>query len=213
MIHPHTELRFISEEKGYGVVASKFIPKGTMTWVLDKLDRTFTPRELTEMEPVYQAILRKYTYRDGNGHYVLCWDNARFVNHSFNSNCISTAYNFELAVRDIFPGEELTDDYGYLNCEQSFYCLPEANTSRIHVQPDDLLHYYKEWDNKLFEAFKYYKKVEQPLSQFVEYCCLLKVEAIATGLEKMDSILNLFFSDNQELMQLKQEFLHGHTYA
>lgn len=29
MIHPDTEVRFISNEIGYGVVATKFIPKGT----------------------------------------------------------------------------------------------------------------------------------------------------------------------------------------
>jgi hypothetical protein len=42
MIHPDTELRFINEKIGHGVVATKFIPKGTITWVLDKLDRVFT---------------------------------------------------------------------------------------------------------------------------------------------------------------------------
>lgn len=38
MIHPNTELKFISNQVGYGVVATSFIPAGTITWVLDKLD-------------------------------------------------------------------------------------------------------------------------------------------------------------------------------
>lgn len=38
MIHPDTELRFINEKIGYGVVALKLIPRGTITWALDKLD-------------------------------------------------------------------------------------------------------------------------------------------------------------------------------
>ena len=42
MIHPKTELQFINKEIGYGVVATEFIPAGTITWVLDKLDREFT---------------------------------------------------------------------------------------------------------------------------------------------------------------------------
>ena len=39
MIHPKTELKFINEVVGYGVVATSFIPAGTITWVLDKFDR------------------------------------------------------------------------------------------------------------------------------------------------------------------------------
>ena len=45
MIYPKTELRFISDEIGHGVVATEFIPAGTITWALDKLDREFTPTQ------------------------------------------------------------------------------------------------------------------------------------------------------------------------
>ena len=54
MIHPDTELRFINDKIGYGVVATKFIPKGTITWVLDKVDRFFTPSQVIQMDPLYQ---------------------------------------------------------------------------------------------------------------------------------------------------------------
>src|SRR3954447_14649140 len=193
MIHPHTELRFISNEVGYGVVATKFIPKGTITWAYDQLDRSFTPAEVSAMDDVYKEILHKYCYRDSKGNHVLCWDISRFVNHSFNSNCISTAYNFELAVRDIHPGEELTDDYGYLNSQEPFVCLPEPDTKRTCVMPDDLLHYYKEWDTKLKSAFAYYDAVDQPLAFLIEPHLRYKVAAVASGIEAMDSILNCFY--------------------
>ena len=98
MIHPKTELKYISEAVGYGVVATEFIPAGTITWVLDKLDREFNPVEFESMEPLYQNILDIYTYRNNKGNHVLCWDNGRYVNHSFNSNCLSTAYDFEIAI-------------------------------------------------------------------------------------------------------------------
>src|SRR4051812_18240825 len=104
MIHPNTELRFISPEKGYGVVATQLIPKGTITWVLDPLDQEFTAEEIAKMPARIRKILDTYTYRDNKGHFIMCWDNARFVNHSYHSNCLSTAYNFELAIRDIYPG-------------------------------------------------------------------------------------------------------------
>ena len=112
MIHPKTELRLISDEIGYGVVAKEFIPAGTITWALDELDREFTPEHVKKMNPFYQNILETYCYRNNKGNLVLCWDYGRYVNHSFKSNCLSTAYDFEIAIRDIEAGEELTDDYG-----------------------------------------------------------------------------------------------------
>jgi len=84
MIHPHTELRFISNEIGHGVFATKLIPAGTITWVLDKLDRVFTSTEFQALDPVYQNILDYYTFRNNKGQYVLFWDNGRYVNRSFN---------------------------------------------------------------------------------------------------------------------------------
>src|SRR5687767_13104511 len=125
MMHPSTELKFINDQIGFGVVATAFIPKGTITWVMDKLDRHLLPSQVESMDELYQDIMEKYCYRDSKGRYILCWDIARYVNHSFCSNCITTAYEFELAVRDIQTGEELTDDYGYLNISEPFEALPE----------------------------------------------------------------------------------------
>jgi uncharacterized protein len=137
--------------------------------------------------------LHKYTYRDNQGNFILCWDHSRFVNHSFHSNCISTAYNFELAVRDIYPGEELTDDYGYLNVTEPFLCVPEPGTNRKTVMPDDLPHFYEEWDAKLKEAFKQFNKVPQPFINLFDAAYRNKVHAIAAGKEEMDSILNCYY--------------------
>ncbi len=168
MIHPDTELRFISPEIGYGVVATKLIPKGTITWIFDPLDQVFTPDEIKKLDPIFQEKLNIYSYRNGQGNFILCWDNSRFVNHSFHSSCISTAYNFELAVRDIHPGEELTDDYGYLNVTEPFKCLPEPGATRTMVMPDDLLHFHAEWDAKLIEAFKNFNNVDQPFLHLID---------------------------------------------
>lgn len=193
MIHPDTALRFISPEKGYGVVATKFIPKGTITWIMDPLDQVFSPGRVQQLQPGIREILMTYSYRDHNGDYVLCWDNARFVNHSFHSNCISTAYNFELAVRDIQAGEELTDDYGYLNLTEPFDCIREQGTSRTRVMPDDLLHFYPEWDEQLRDAFREYNKVPQPLSIYIETQHVQQVKKVAAGTAEMDSILNCYY--------------------
>ena len=192
MIHPDTELRFISNEIGYGVVATKFIPAGTITWVLDQLDREFTPLELQQMAPIYQNILDTYTFRNNKGNYILCWDNGRYVNHSFNSNCLTTAYDFEIAIRDIHPGEQLTDDYGYLNIPLPFRAADEGTRRKI-VYPDDLLKYYKVWDNKIKKVFGNITKQQQPLRGLLPEELWDKIENIVAGREEMDSILNNFY--------------------
>ncbi len=145
MIHPSTEVRFISPEKGYGLVATEFIPKGTITWVQDELDQVFEHSRVENIHPAARHYLETYSFTNKNGELVLCWDNGKYVNHSFKPNCFSTPYDFEIAIRDIHPGDELTDDYGYLNVEKTFSAVDEG-TERKKVYPDDILHFYKEWD-------------------------------------------------------------------
>jgi len=193
MIHPKTELQFINKEIGYGVVATEFIPAGTITWVLDKLDREFTPAELESLEPIYQSILDTYTFRDNKGRFILCWDNARYVNHSFNSNCLTTAYDFEVAIRDIHVGEQLTDDYGYLNIPQPFRGIDEG-TKRKVVYPDDLLKYYKVWDKKLQQVFPKIPQLNQPLKPLISENLWNLVSSISEGKIMMDSIKNNYYN-------------------
>lgn len=195
MIHPDTELRFISPEVGYGVVAKKFIPKGTITWALDELDREFTSKQYHEMDETYKEIIEFYSFRNNLGNYVLCWDNARFVNHSFNSNCLTTAYDFEIAIRDIEAGEQLTDDYGYLNISEPFRGIDEG-TKRKVVYPDDLLRYAPVWDKKLVAGLVKFNDVNQPLKKFVKASVLKKIEQIEKGESEMDSILTCYYNQS-----------------
>ncbi|WP_026836661.1 SET domain-containing protein [Gillisia sp. JM1] len=194
MIHPDTEVRFISEEIGYGIVATKFIPEGTITWVQDELDQVYTPEQVAEMLPFTQEMIDKFTFRNNKGNYVLCWDTAKYVNHSFNSNCLSTAYDFEIAIRDIQPGEELTDDYGYLNVTEAFKAKDEG-ASRTTVYPDDLLNFHKEWDAKLAHTFKRLNQIPQPLETLLPQTIQTSVKQILKGEKKLDSILKLYFSE------------------
>ncbi|MGB3773909.1 MAG: SET domain-containing protein [Leeuwenhoekiella sp.] len=192
MIHPHTQVGFISDEVGFGVIATQFIPAGTITWALDKLDQEFTPEQFNAMEPVYKNIVDVYCYRNKHGNFVLCWDNGRFVNHSFNSNCLSTAYDFEIAIRDIQPGEQLTDDYGYLNITEPFRGI-EENTERKIVYPDDLKNFHKDWDEKLLNVFDQIPKVKQDLRMLISDETWNTIEAIAQDKKEMKSILeNLY---------------------
>ena len=192
MIHPKTELKWISDKIGYGVVAMEFIPAGTITWVLDELDRQFTPTQVEKMAPLYQNILETYSYRNNKGNLVLCWDYGRYVNHSFKSNCLTTAYDFEIAIRDIQAGEELTDDYGYLNIQEPFKGVDEG-TRRKTVYPDDLLKHYKSWDKKLLQNFPKIIQVAQPLKDLISPKLWNEIEKIAHGNKEMKSIKTNYF--------------------
>lgn len=197
MIHPKTELRFISREIGYGVVATEFIPAGTITWVLDKLDREFSPLEIQNMDDLYRNIIDTYTFRNNEGNFILCWDNGRYVNHSFNSNCLTTAYDFELAIRDIQPGEQLTDDYGYLNIPEPFKAADEGTRRKV-VYPDDLLKYYKVWDKKLLRVFDRIPKLDQPLLSLITADVWEEIIDVSTGKKQMESILKNYYQQEKE---------------
>jgi uncharacterized protein len=193
MIYPHTELRYINDQIGFGVFATKFIPKGTITWALDDLDQTLEPIYIKTLDKYSSEILKKYSYRNQEGKYILCWDIGRYVNHSFHANCMGTAYEFEVAVRDIYPGEQLTDDYGSLNIDEPFECIPEEGTERRLVYPDDLLHYYEEWDQKAISALKHLYDVEQPLIHLIRPEFTEKVRIAATEQILLDSIKSIYY--------------------
>lgn len=196
MIHPHTEVRFINEQKGNGLIATQFIPKGTITWTLDKLDREITPAEIAGYEEKYQDILMTYSFRNSCGNYIFCWDNGRYINHSFNPNCCLTAYRLEIAIRDILPGEELTDDYGYLNIIEPFTAAQEDG-DRTVVYPDDLLRYAAIWDQELAVAFPFLTSVAQPLQRFIDAETWHTLLLIQQGKKLMASIQTCYYEGGE----------------
>ncbi|KAF2518878.1 SET domain-containing protein [Flavobacterium salilacus subsp. salilacus] len=196
MIHPDTELCFINNTVGYGVVAKKFIPKGTITWVQDELDSIYTPEQVAGINPLMQDYLETYCFTNGRGEKVLCWDIAKYVNHSFNPSCISTAYDFEIAVRDIYPGEQLTDDYGYLNVSEPFRPEDEG-TERKVVYPDDLLKYHPVWDNTVIENLPNINKVAQPLQKFIPAAVWDEFSEVLAGRAALRSIRNCYFEQRE----------------
>lgn len=194
-MHPHTELRFINEAIGHGVVATRDLPAGTITWIQDDLDRVFSPEQIESMHPLFADTMDKYCFRNGEGSWVFCWDHAKYVNHSFRSNCMTTAYNFEIAIRDIRAGEELTDDYGYLNVMRPFTAVDEG-VGRTLVQNDDLIRYHKVWDAQLKKNWKSIIKVRQELRPLMDPEMWERVKQIALGYAEMDSILSCYFDEH-----------------
>jgi len=168
MIHPATELRHVNDTIGYGVFATEFIPAGTITWVRDDLDQTITAEEVDNLPPQYRAILDKYAFTDADGRLVLCWDHARFVNHCCEATCLSPGYDFEIAVRNIKAGEELTDDYGALNLNEDMVCACASPRCRQVIRPDDMERHAPAWDSKVEPLFRRLRQLSQPLWPFLK---------------------------------------------
>lgn len=72
MLHPHTHLQLINEQIGYGVVATRLIPQGAITWVRDNFDRTFAAARVDSMTASDRAVVAKYCFVDARGDFVLC---------------------------------------------------------------------------------------------------------------------------------------------
>jgi SET domain-containing protein len=170
VIHPHTELRFINPEMGFGVFATRFIPRGTLTWVRDELDQVVPADRIAALAPVYRALLEKYTFRDASGQYILCWDLGRFMNHSCVPSCLGLEADFEVAVRDIQPGEELTDDYGtlHLQAHEGFDCRCGATGCRGRVGAGDGAAQADAWEALWGPALGLLGQVPQPLGPVLE---------------------------------------------
>jgi uncharacterized protein len=167
VLHPDTELRFVSRIVGYGVFALRPIPRGTITWARDRFDQAFTPSQVASLGPAHARLLDKYGYEDGRGDTILCWDHGRFVNHSCEATCLSPGFDFEIAVRDIPAGGEVTDDYGTLSPREPFECACGAPGCRRTILPDDYERLTAVWDRAVGEAFPRVRQVEQPLWDFV----------------------------------------------
>ncbi len=194
MLHPHTELKYVSAEIGYGVFATQDIPVGTITWVKDELDRVFKKSEIDAMTESNRENLLKYTYRNRHGDYFFCWDLTRYVNHSYEPNSMITSMDFEIAIKNIKKGEELTNDYGTLNIIQAFKCANGPH-EREFVRPDDLKRYAVKWDQLINSAMEFQSKVSQPLTRFLTKEQLAVLAEIQARNIRVPSILESYFED------------------
>jgi len=103
---------------GIGLFADQFIPKGTVIWKFaEGFDVRVPADELARLaEPAKEQFLNyAYQNKDTNK-FVLCFDDARFFNHSDAPNTESAALpddedGMTIASRDIVQGEEITCDY------------------------------------------------------------------------------------------------------
>jgi len=103
---------------GLGAYAAQPIAEGTPVWRFTPgFDLDLDPVELERQPEHFRKVLLHYGYLDLRlQRYVLCCDDARFINHDAAPNLVpdysQDRYGVDVAARDIAAGEELTIDYG-----------------------------------------------------------------------------------------------------
>ena len=109
----------------------------------------FRPRRGPRPAAGLPRILDTYAYADAAGNSILCWDHARCVNHSCEPSMLGLGAAFEIAVRDIAPGDQVTCDYGGLNLHGQLRCACGSTHCRGTIAADDVLDLWQDWDDQV----------------------------------------------------------------
>jgi SET domain-containing protein len=102
---------------GIGVFAAELISATTVVWRFTPgFDLDLDPALIEAQPPHFRERLLHYGYIDPRlDRYILCCDDARFLNHSDDPNLESDftreRHGVDIAIRDIAAGEEMTVDY------------------------------------------------------------------------------------------------------
>jgi SET domain-containing protein len=104
--------------EGYGLFADQDIPKGTPTWkFVPGLDQLLSPEDFEKLPELMRNYVMRYAYQNKKTKmYVVCADDARFMNHSTEANTMGIyppgeVEGVDIATRDIKKGEELLCNY------------------------------------------------------------------------------------------------------
>lgn len=191
MIHPKTELKFISSEIGYGIFASEDLPAGTIVYVKDAMEISIEPIDYLQMKGLLKDNVDRFSYIDEYGNRIVSWDLAKYVNHCCDCNTISTGYGFEIAIKDIKKGDQITDEYGIFNLDQPMEVSCGKNCCRNILTNKDFENHYKEWDEKIKKVIQSVFKVDQALIDVIDEQTQLELEKVVLNLSNYRSVYSL----------------------
>jgi hypothetical protein len=189
MMHPKTEVRFVDPTIGYGVFAAEDIPRGTIIYVRDRLDAAYAARSANRIDAAEST--GKTAYADETGVHIVSRDNARYVNHRCDCNVMATAYGFEIAVRDIWKGQEICEEYGLFDLGRDIPLSCGCTRCRKHLRPDDLERFHAVWDGLILDALTRVADVPQPLMAFMDARTKHRLRAYLCGEEPYLSVKTL----------------------
>jgi hypothetical protein len=184
---------------GCGVFATAFIPKGTIVYVKDFMELSITPEIYEQLPLVLKEKVEKYSYIENQGNRIVSWDHGKYVNHCCDCNTISTGYGFEIAIRDIQEGEEITDEYGLFNVPANMPLQCSKPNCRMSLRIDDVDHYYPQWDEKVKSALVLLQDVDQPLMPLVDKVTYQRVLDFLKDPKDYESVRNLKMSSVNHL--------------
>lgn len=211
MIHPHTHLKIVSPEIGLGVFATIDIPLGTIVYAKDPLEIIIDEEQFELLPELVKQKADIYSYIESNGARVLSWDSAKFVNHCCEANTLSTGYGFEIAIRDIKAGEEITDDYGMFNIPQDMKLYCNCRDCRKVLRAADFKQLVPYWDEKVTHALASLRKVDQPLLDLIPAELRENLfDYLDTG-KNYISVAQLQLSDEQDSQVVKAPKSNGAT--
>lgn len=97
---------------GKGLIARELIPEGTIVWILRPgFDVELTKQQFEELAPNSREQVARYVYTDVvSGNYILCSDDAKYMNHSDTPNTRTEGHQ-TVATNQIEPGQEITCNY------------------------------------------------------------------------------------------------------
>lgn len=118
-----------SKIHGKGIFSNAFIPKGELVMIIsgDVIDGDECERREDEEDNVY-IFWNGDTYIDTNNS-----EKIRYINHDCDPNCEVMDRDEEtlnlVAIKDIYPEEEITIDYGYEEIYEGCTCRTCINES------------------------------------------------------------------------------------
>jgi hypothetical protein len=157
-------------------------------YVKDALDIEISDDQFSRLEAVSRRLADKYAYIDERGVRIVSWDHAKYVNHRCECNTISTGYGFEIALWDIAPGEEITDDYGLFNISTPFAVSCGCIRCRKVVQASDIDRYADVWDTKIRDVLQLVHAVPQPLWELIDPDTLAALNGYLAGQQPYRSV-------------------------
>jgi hypothetical protein len=144
---------------------------------------------------------------------IVSWDLAKYVNHCCDCNTMSTGYGFEIALRDIHPGEEITVEYGLFNIPEPMPLYCGCTHCRGLLTAADIDRYHATWDRAVQEALSRLESVSQPLWSLVPPEIAEAVRSYLHTRRDYRSVLTLKATPGPQIIEIGASLGAKQTYA
>ncbi|MDO9035173.1 MAG: SET domain-containing protein-lysine N-methyltransferase [Methanoregula sp.] len=152
--------------KGKGLYARQRVPKGTII-CFESAGYRVIPAE--EYETMSESA-KEHVYRRDDGTYIAPSDDSKYFNHSCDANVLDSRLGFDIVVKDIQKGKEVTYDYRAFSFKEMQCHCGAKNCCKFityeHPVPEKLRLF---WAKKVDSALRQVNKVTQPLQEKVRY--------------------------------------------